>query len=115
MRVCTMKHATLGMDRDSNSWARSSAHVTPLDVFYVVESTGIVGERNHRLRSDLYETRPQADVELLRLRRADCAGSYSVWKSATYVEPAEWLHRVVRADGSLILPRLHGLERLSDF
>jgi hypothetical protein len=93
----------------------STASVTsPLDVFYVVQSTGVIGERNHRLRSDLYETRPQATAELVRLRHADSGGSYSVWKCATYVEPAEWRHRVVRSDGTLILPRLHGLEKLTD-
>lgn len=88
--------------------------MTPVEVFYVVQSMGIVGERNHRLRSDLYETRPQAEVELALLRHADSGGSYSVWKSATYIEPAEWRHRVVRSDGTLILPKLHGLEKLRD-
>jgi hypothetical protein len=86
----------------------------PLEVFYVVQSTLVVGERNHHLRSDLYETRPQAEVELARLRRADSCGSYSVWKSATYIEPAEWRCRVVRSDGTLILPQLYGLEQLTD-
>jgi hypothetical protein len=85
-----------------------------VEVFYVVQSTGLLGERHHRLRSDLYETRPQADVELAGLRQADSAGTYSVWKSVTYIEPAEWLHRVVRSDGSLILPRLRGVEKLTD-
>jgi hypothetical protein len=32
-----------------------------------------------------------------------------------YIEPAEWLHRVVRLDGTLILPRLRGVEELADF
>jgi hypothetical protein len=62
----------------------------------------------------LYETRPQAEIELARLRHGDAEGSYGVWKSVTYVEPAEWLHRVVRSNGTLILPRLHGLERIAD-
>jgi hypothetical protein len=84
---------------------------TPLEVFYVVQSTGVPGERNHRLSSALYETRRQAEDELSRVRTAEPAGSYGVWKSATYIEPAEWLHRVVRSDGSLILPRLKGVEK----
>ncbi len=91
----------------------SAPAAAPVDVFYVVQSAGIVGERNHRLRSDLYETRPQAEAQLVQLRHADSGGSYSVWKSTTYIEPAEWLHRVVRSDGTLILPRLHGLEKLT--
>jgi hypothetical protein len=86
----------------------------PLDVFYVVQSSGRGGERDHRLRSALYETRPQADTELVRLRREDSHSIYSVWKSATYIEPAEWLHRLVRSDGTLILPRLRGVEKLTD-
>jgi hypothetical protein len=73
-----------------------------------------VGERNHHLRSDLYETRRQAEIELAHRRHADPGGSYSVWKSATYIEPAEWRYRVVRSDGTLILPRLYGLEKLTD-
>jgi hypothetical protein len=92
----------------------SATAASPAEVFYVVQSTGIAGERTHCLRSDLYETRPQAQAQLTRLRHQDSGGSYSVWKSATYIEPAEWLHRVVRADGTLILPRLYGLEKLTD-
>ena len=91
-----------------------ASRTSPLDVFYVVESTGIGGERSNHLRSDLYETRPQAEIELARRRQADSGGRYSVWKSATYIEPAEWRHRVVRSDGTLILPRLHGLEKLTN-
>jgi len=92
----------------------SAPAASPEEVFYVVHSTGILGERDHRLCSDLYETRLQADAELARARHADSAGSYGVWKSVTYIEPAEWLHRVVRADGTLILPRLYGLDKLPD-
>jgi hypothetical protein len=85
----------------------------PVEVFYVVQSMGVLGERDHRLRSDLYETRPQAETELVRLQATDAAGSYGVWKSVTYIEPAEWRHRVVRSDGSLILPRLNGVNRFT--
>ena len=85
---------------------------TPTEVFYVVQSTGVeLGERSHRLCSALYETRRQAESELSRLRTAKPLGAYGVWKSATYIEPAEWLHRIVRSDGSLILPRLNGAEK----
>ena len=87
---------------------------TPTEVFYVVQSTGSLGERNHCLRSALYETRPQAETELVRLRDAESAGQYGVWKSVTYIEPAEWRHRVVRSDGTLILPRLRGVEKCTD-
>jgi hypothetical protein len=92
----------------------AAAAAPPLEVFYVVQSSGRVGERDHRLRSALYETRPQADTELVRLRHEDSHSIYGVWKSATYIEPAEWLHRVVRSDGTLILPRLRGVEKLTD-
>jgi hypothetical protein len=80
------------------------------EVFYVVESRSGGGERNHRLHSDLYETRPQAEAELARLSHEAGPARYSVWGSATYVEPAEWRHRVVRTDGTLILPRLRRVE-----
>jgi hypothetical protein len=89
----------------------SSRSPAPTEVFYVVHSMGELGERSHRLSSALYETRPQAEAELNRLRTTEPGGSYGVWKSATYIEPAEWLHRVVRSDGSLILPRLNGAEK----
>ncbi len=81
---------------------------TPVEVFYVVRTTAVRGERNHYLCSALYETQPQAHAELARLQQEDAASEYSVWKSETYIEPAEWLHRVVRADGTMILPRLRG-------
>ena len=87
---------------------------SPVEVFYVVHTKGVPGQRDHTLRSTLYETRSQANVELDRLRHADADGAYSVWKSVTYIEPAEWLHRVVRSDGTLILPRIHGVEKLAD-
>jgi hypothetical protein len=93
----------------SMSFADSIA--APTDVFYVVQSASVSGERTHYLRSDLYETRSQAETELTRLRDTNHSGGYGVWKSSTYVEPAEWLHRVVRSDGTLILPRLYGVEK----
>jgi len=110
-----MKQDAFAPNRDSSSsHSFCAAAAPPVEVFYVVQSTGVLGERDHRLRSDLYETRPQADVELGALRHADSGGTYSVWKSVTYIEPAEWRHRVVRSDGSLILPRLRGVEKLTD-
>jgi hypothetical protein len=92
----------------------SASMAPPVEVFYVVQSTGNLGERHHRLRSALYESRPQAETELARLRAAESAGSYGVWKSVTYIEPAEWLHRIVRSDGTLILPRLQRVEKCTD-
>jgi hypothetical protein len=94
----------------------------PAEVFYVVRTTAVQGElavqlpgeRQHRLSSPLYETRHQAQDELACLQRQDAGGVYSVWKSETYIEPAEWLHRVVRADGTMVLPRLHGTTRGAD-
>jgi hypothetical protein len=47
--------------------------------------------------------RDQAETELIQLQRASSGkGTYSIWKAATYVEPAEWLYDVVRANGSVI-------------
>lgn len=85
-----------------------------VDVFYIVQSKGERGERDHRLRSDLYDTQATAEMELTRLRTADVAdaASYGIWWSTTYIEAAEWLHRVVRSDGTLILPRLRGVRKL---
>jgi hypothetical protein len=82
-----------------------------MDVFYVVQSTGALGERAHCLRSDLYETRPQAETALARLRDANPEGSYGVWKSTTYIEPAGStvaLHplKTVRSRGSGSASRL---------
>jgi len=87
---------------------------TPVEVFYVVRTTAVRGERNHSLCSALYETRPQAVDELSRLQQEDATGEFSVWKSETYIEPAEWLHRVVRSDGTMILPRLRATTRNID-
>jgi hypothetical protein len=111
-----MKHETLesGGPADHSAAFSASEAPPPVDVFYVVQSTGVLGERNHCLRSELYETRSQAHMELVRLRSTNSSASYDVWKSTTYIEPAEWLHRVVRSDSTLVLPRLHGLEKFSD-
>jgi hypothetical protein len=81
---------------------------TSVEIFYVVRTVAAEGERNHYLCSVLYETGPQARTELTRLKREDATAGYGVWKSETFVEPAEWLHRVVRVDGTMILPRLRG-------
>lgn len=103
---------TVRRSDDSKSFSISDS--TPVDVFYVVQSTGARGgEREYRLCSALYETRPQAETEIFRQRNANSGGRYEVWKSVRYVDPAEWLHRVVRIDGTLILPRLHGLEKFT--
>jgi hypothetical protein len=109
-----MQAASPDIRPEDSMSASTSAAPPPLEVFYVVQSMGTLGERDHRLRSALFESRPQAEVELARLRTDESAGSYGVWKSTTYIEPAEWLHRVVRSDGTLILPRLHGMEKCAD-
>ena len=76
----------------------------PLEVFYVVQTTGdVVGRRHHRVRPPLYETRHQARIELMHLQAAGTGdGTLSIWKATTYVEPAEWLYDVVIADGSVV-------------
>ena len=83
----------------------------PLEVFYVVQTTaGVIGKRHHRVCPPLYETRRQAQIELMHLQTTSSgSGTYSIWKATTYVEPAEWLYDVVVADGSVI--RLGGRNR----
>ena len=76
---------------------------TPAEVFYVVQSTGAPGRRDHHLASALYETRVQAHTELARLSVAH-PGDYSIWKSTTYAEPPRWGCVVVRADGTVVPP-----------
>ena len=80
--------------------------VAPLEVFYVVQTTGkVIGKRHHSVRSLLYETRHQAQAELLQLRAANAgADTYDIWKSTTYIEPAEWMSDVVMDDGTMIRP-----------
>ena len=75
----------------------------PAEVFYVVQSTGMLGRREHRLASVLYETRPQAYNELVRLTALRPA-AYSIWSGATYIEPPRWAHPVIRADGTVVSP-----------
>jgi hypothetical protein len=76
--------------------ARSPSAST--DVFYVVESTGVLGRRIHRVKPPLYETRPQAQKALAELRAEHTTGSFSVWNTTTYVEPPEWLYQTVPAE-----------------
>ena len=75
----------------------------PADVFYVVQSTGTLGRREHRLASVLYETRPLAQAELVRLTAVH-PGDYAIWKSTTYIEPPQWGYAVIRADGAVVPP-----------
>jgi len=94
----------------------SENHTTaPLDVFYVVETTGQVsGERHHRLSSLLFETPSQANKERTRLQITNARGTFSVWKGTTYVEPAEWSYDVVMADGTVVRSRRGNLLRGPD-
>jgi len=86
----------------------------PLEVFYVVQTTGdVIGRRHHRVCPPLYETRHQARIELMHLQAASTGcGTLSIWKAATYVEPAEWLYDVVIADGSIVRLRDHHQRRI---
>jgi hypothetical protein len=79
----------------------SGSRAAPAEVFYVVQSTGERGRREHRLASVLYETRAHAHTELARLSAAH-PGDYAVWKSATYIEPPQWRYAVMRADGTVV-------------
>lgn len=75
----------------------------PLDVFYVVETTGQVdGERKHRVCSPLFETRPQACKALAGLRATRAPGTLSIWKGTTHIEPARWSYDVVMENGTTI-------------
>ena len=92
-------------DTPMNSEQQTAA---PLDVFYVVETTGqVTGERHHHVRSLLFETPFQANNERTRLQIANARSTFSVWKGTTYIQPAEWSYDVVMADGTVIRSR-HG-------
>ena len=107
-----MRRAALqpGQPRRHTASMDNGPHV-PLEVFYVVRTTGeAIGKRHHQICPPLYETPSQAELELRHLRaEPSSSGTYSVWKGTTYIEPAEWLYDVVIADGSVIhasdLPR----------
>ena len=94
MRAAHLKEDTMSL---------SGSLAAPADVFYVVQSKGAPGRREHRLVSVLYEMRPHAHNELARLSAAH-PGDYAIWKSTTYIEPPEWGHAVMRADGTAVPP-----------
>jgi len=71
-------------------------------VYYVVQSSGVVGKRDHRVISPLYETRVQADDELTRLRTGKTRGVLSVWMRTASTEPPQWLSDVIMADGRVV-------------
>ena len=84
----------------------------PADVYYVVETLGtLVGEREHRLSSALYEAPSQAHAELARIATAKAGNAYSVWKGSTYIEPARWAHDVVLTDGTVLHPESNTQKR----
>ena len=74
----------------------------PCEVFYVVETSGSATKREHQTCSVLYETRPQAEAQRVRLAAANPDKIYNVWKHTTHIEPAVWLSDVVMADGSVL-------------
>jgi hypothetical protein len=74
----------------------------PCEVFYVVETSSSARKREHRTCSVLYETRPQAEAQRVRLTRDNPGKIYNVWKQTTHIEPAVWLLDVVMADGSVL-------------
>jgi len=113
--VLYMENLTLVSNGQATDWTHDVAATgVPVEIFYVVSSQDGLGERTQRLCSALYENLALAEVELARLHEADPDVNYSVWKSKTCIEPGEWLHRVVRADGSLIMPRLRSVEKLGE-
>ena len=90
---------------------RLAGSLPPLaEVFYVVQSVGPRGRREHYVASVLYETRAQAHTELARLSAAQPA-AYSIWKGTTYLEPPRWGYLVMRADGTVIPPGEDGSTR----
>jgi hypothetical protein len=74
----------------------------PCEVFYVVETSRSARKREHQTCSVLYETRPQAEAQRVRLTTANPGKIYNVWKHTTHIEPAVWLSDVVMADGSVL-------------
>ena len=74
----------------------------PADVYYVVQSSGIAGKHDHEVISPLYQTRPQADAELARLRNLKKKGVLTVWMRTAREEPPQWLSDVIMADGTVI-------------
>lgn len=76
--------------------------ITPVDVYFVVQSCGKPGKKDHKVISPLFETRTQAHAELTRLRTDRKDKVLTVWKHTTQVEPAEWLSDVIMADGTVI-------------
>ena len=92
-----------GRPRRHGASTEDGLHI-PLEVFCVIHTTcGPVGKRHHQICPPLYETSHQAEIELAHLRAAGSSnGTYSVWKAATYIEPARWLYDLVTADGSVI-------------
>ena len=89
---------------------RDDRPTPPIDVFYIVQtSTGIIGERHHRVCSPLYETRRQAQIELTHVRSRNAGGErFSLWSTTSYLEPARWRYEVVMADGTVIGPSSTG-------
>ena len=76
----------------------------PLEVFYVVQTTGdVIGRRHHRVWPPLHEMGRPARIELIHLQAAGHgSGTYSIWKATTYIEPTEWIYDVVIVDGSIV-------------
>jgi len=81
----------------------SASLTTPQTCSTSFRAPAALGRREHRLSSVLYETRPDARAELVRLSAAH-PGDYAIWKGTTHIEPPQWGHTVMLADGTLVPP-----------
>jgi hypothetical protein len=104
IRASTRFLAALAVLSEANAMIESIGPTAPIDVFYVVQSSGVIGRRDHKVISPLFETRWQADAELARIRDLRQGAVLSVWMRTTHIEPAQWLSDVVMADGTVIHP-----------
>jgi hypothetical protein len=96
---CSTTSGPSGLQHSSSA----ASPEAPCDVYYVVQTLGTkLGEPENRLSSALYETRSQAQAELTRLTGVHPGRAYSVWKGATYIQPARWAHDVVLIDGTVL-------------
>jgi hypothetical protein len=84
----------------------STQQSAPADVYYVVEFPRAMGQRDLQMSSLLFETRPQAEREMARMRKANRAGVFGVRTYTTPTKPVQWLSDVVMADGTII-PATH--------
>jgi len=112
---CAIERQDMDMDRvcvDQDSQFPAPITREPADsgripetVHFVVQTSGLLGHRDHVVSSLLFESRSAAASKLQQLRAAEPLEEFAIWQSSFYPEPKTWAYDVVLSSGAVMTRR----------